>query len=372
MNLLLMHKNEIAAIINNKEQIITIINEHLMPAHLSYPDPKEIGNWLKSRMMSPYRRTSNYLCSYFGLGHEQMCLKAFGLSLTDAYWIKNENCNESWEMVNFFDNHYSDDINQLVLFDNKKIEDCCSPDLSTNGKLEKTWRIINNKNCLLKKAEETDICAEALCCQIARGFPLVSCVEYNQVTLNNQTYSVCENFLKPGFEFVPAYYIYYSKQKPFYVSSYDFLLERCDFYKIPNVKPFLQSMLAFDYLIGNTDRHMGNFGFIRNMDTLEYIGPAPLFDNECSLVFETGGLKNPFGEDQISKFLRHYECIDIEFLKKSIPEILSKKEVKSEREELQSHLISRLEKLERYKEMYADHVLKKYSTERGNNYGDRG
>ena len=38
-------------------------------------------------------------------------------------------------------------------------------------------------------------------------------------------------------------------------------------------------MLMIDYIIQNTDRHLGNFGFIRNVETGKFIGPAPLFDN---------------------------------------------------------------------------------------------
>lgn len=42
-------------------------------------------------------------------------------------------------------------------------------------------------------------------------------------------------------------------------------------------------MLVFDYLLANTDRHFGNFGAIRNVKTLEWTGPAPVFDSGTSL-----------------------------------------------------------------------------------------
>ena len=45
-----------------------------------------------------------------------------------------------------------------------------------------------------------------------------------------------------------------------------------------------EQMLLFDALIGNTDRHERNFGIIRDIDTLEIIKPAPLFDSGNSLV----------------------------------------------------------------------------------------
>lgn len=45
-------------------------------------------------------------------------------------------------------------------------------------------------------------------------------------------------------------------------------------------------MLTVDFLIENTDRHYGNFGFIRDVNTLEFTGAAPVFDNGTSLWCE--------------------------------------------------------------------------------------
>jgi hypothetical protein len=37
-------------------------------------------------------------------------------------------------------------------------------------------------------------------------------------------------------------------------------------------------MLFLDALVGNGDRHAGNFGFLRSANSGEYLGMAPLFD----------------------------------------------------------------------------------------------
>lgn len=42
-------------------------------------------------------------------------------------------------------------------------------------------------------------------------------------------------------------------------------------------------MFIIDYLIANEDRHLNNFGFIRNADTLEWIGLAPIYDSGNSM-----------------------------------------------------------------------------------------
>lgn len=47
-------------------------------------------------------------------------------------------------------------------------------------------------------------------------------------------------------------------------------------------------MLVLDYhLIANQDRHKGNFGAVRNVETPEFQGFAPLFDCGTSLRYDT-------------------------------------------------------------------------------------
>ena len=55
-------------------------------------------------------------------------------------------------------------------------------------------------------------------------------------------------------------------------------------------------MLTVDFIIANTDRHYNNFGFLRNPDTLEWIGLAPVFDSGTSMFHDEilYNLKNPY------------------------------------------------------------------------------
>lgn len=48
------------------------------------------------------------------------------------------------------------------------------------------------------------------------------------------------------------------------------------------MRKFLDYLLAFDFIMVNTDRHFGNFGAVRNIETLEWLGPAPVFDSGTS------------------------------------------------------------------------------------------
>ena len=50
----------------------------------------------------------------------------------------------------------------------------------------------------------------------------------------------------------------------------------------------IRSMLVFDALIYNEDRHFGNFGILRDNHTGKIVAPAPIFDNGSSLFCFAG------------------------------------------------------------------------------------
>ena len=45
----------------------------------------------------------------------------------------------------------------------------------------------------------------------------------------------------------------------------------------------VEDMLILDYIIMNEDRHLNNFGIIRDVNTLKWLDVAPIFDNGQSL-----------------------------------------------------------------------------------------
>ena len=82
-------------------------------------------------------------------------------------------------------------------------------------------------------------------------------------------------------------------------SSYQHFLQACSQLGIPSMKEFLDYILVFDYIMANTDRHFGNFGAIRNVNTLEWVGPAPVFDSGTSLW-----------HDKLTKNIHGYDTIE--------------------------------------------------------------
>jgi hypothetical protein len=214
-----------------------------------------------------------------------------GLSLSDQYWICPENSELQWEIVNFFSFFYSKDVGDILLGGKANAEhiSLMSPDSTTDGRLQKRWRSIYGKHILLKgglkpyyQEPMNEELASALACRL--GIPHVDCATTQE---NGLLISMCEDFITQRTELVTAAY-QICETKPFRPGDdlYKHYLGCCDALGIPGIRESLNRMLALDYLIANTGRHFGNFGAVRYADTLEWIGPAPLFDSGTSLWCE--------------------------------------------------------------------------------------
>ena len=96
--------------------------------------------------------------------------------------------------------------------------------------------------------------------------------------------SKCRNFVTKDTEFVPAGYIYFKEKRRESETVYQHLIRMCVMYGIINAKEYIDNMIAVDRILGNEDRHLGNFGFIRDINSLKITGFAPLFDSGYSFI----------------------------------------------------------------------------------------
>jgi hypothetical protein len=60
----------------------------------------------------------------------------------------------------------------------------------------------------------------------------------------------------------------------------------CERLGIPDMEQSLNQMLTLDFLTVNSDRHYNNFGAVRNAETLEWAGAAPIFDCGTSMWYD--------------------------------------------------------------------------------------
>lgn len=99
--------------------------------------------------------------------------------------------------------------------------------------------------------------------------------------INEKVVSKCECFINTDTELIPVHQILYEIQKK--ENAYEEYIKILENKGINNVREKLENMFILDYLILNEDRHLNNFGIIRNVNNLNWIDIAPIFNNGQSL-----------------------------------------------------------------------------------------
>ncbi|AGL00419.1 hypothetical protein [Desulfoscipio gibsoniae] len=274
-------------------KVTKVIHPEYLPVGIplvnGLPDRKSLNDWWRGRSIPASRSGIREALNIMNVScTEQLLTKCYGLSLSDQYWINPKAHPFDWDRINFFQNLFSDDVGN-ALFGQASPHgelDLMSPCNTSDGWLRKKWKIIDGKRCLIKSGSnpfQQEPLNEVLATSLHRRLNRAAYVPYSLVWENGIPYSVCKNFITPETELVNAYRIFNSKKKRNHHSLYEHFLLCCEHLGIPDMKEFLNYLLVFDFLLANTDRHFANFGAVRNVDTLAWVGAAPVFDSGTSL-----------------------------------------------------------------------------------------
>lgn len=293
-------------------------------------DRVALNEWWKNRAIPASRDGIRHVLTELHLTTTQALLdKCLGLSLSDQYWICPEDSGIQWQDVNFFENAFSNDIGNLLFGKGSSSNriNLMSPDNTSDGWLKKKWMVTGGKRCLIKGgsgATQQEPYNEVLASRIMDRLSIPH-VHYTLMIQEDYPYSVCEDFITPQTELIPAWYIMQTFKKLNHVSVYQHYLNCCETLDIPGMEDSIDRMMVLDYLIANEDRHQNNFGVVRNADTLEWLGAAPVYDSGSSMWFTkppaliNAGAKipcKPFKsdhEEQI-KLVRNFDWLDLNAL----------------------------------------------------------
>ena len=345
MKCILMNKNtevlvcEYNTNLNVFDKMYEIINIDYAPLILKnyYEEDKDtlallrrLTEWFKGRGIPSWRDKIDLLLHRLNIETaEELLDKAFGLSLSDQYWIKPYDSNLKYDDINFFDNDFdyaefleaSLSLNSKIV---KKETSLKTPNNTTDGMLKKAWIIENGTRYLLKGGYKNEILqpfnevlASMICDRL--GF---NHVPYTLDVYKDTVVSKCSCFITKDTELITAYQIKNNMKRYDSEEDYEEYIKCLEENGIPNVREKIENMYILDFLIMNEDRHLNNFGIIRDVNTLKWLDVAPIFDNGMALNIQSyddeeliiSGHGRLFYEvkpfDEIIKVVRNIKRID--------------------------------------------------------------
>lgn len=293
-----------------------------------------LSQWFKGRGIPSWRDKLDILLHRLDvIAPTELLDKAFGLSLSDQYWLKPYETNISYDDINFFDNDFEyGEFLEASLSKNSttivKKSSLKTPNNTTDGMLKKAWIIENGTRYLLKSGYKNELLQpfnEVLASEICKrlGF---NHVEYTLDIYKGVVVSKCPCFITKDTEFVTCSQIKNDMERYDNIKDYEEYINVLESNGITNAREELENMYILDFLIMNEDRHLNNFGIIRDVNTLKWIGVAPIFDNGQSLNIEyydedemhVSGEGRLFYEilpfDEIVKVVKNFKRIDIDAL----------------------------------------------------------
>lgn len=299
MKCILMNKNKKIALLelNSEFNIIEKIYEiyNIDYAPLSFKNAfydkvtnneKALNEWYRGRGIPDWRKDIKSLLENLNIkSTDELLNKSYALSLSDQYWIKEENQgNLKWEDINFFTNDFKYkgylNISLSSSSDNTEQVDLRSPNNTTDGMLQKAWIIENNKRVLVKGtfySPKQEPLNEWLVSQICQKLNLDFC-NYRIDIIDNKIVSKCEDFINENQEIITAYDIFNSEKKDNNTNDFEHYINILEKNGIKDGRKKVQDMFLIDYIVMNFDRHLKNYGIIRNVQNLKWEKVTPIFD----------------------------------------------------------------------------------------------
>ena len=298
----IMHKDRKVAAIR-EDGTCTIYAPSFLPYNLYLEEADDLDTrlnnlnnfyyWCSSRVLTLDRKYAKEILSSIGAkqavtdrDRAAITISYHGLSLTDVYWIKLNRENVSFDDLSLFRHSLSGAFANVSLngrsltVQNAELlkPGDAAGDISTQGVAPKAWIREDGSFFLLKNGDERDVMAELLASKIARCFRAES-VAYEPSTFEGKPVSRSRIITSEEESLIPM------EAVDVYCVNYE--LDR-DAFVLKKDAYSYHMMNLIDYLVGNTDRHWGNWGFLVNNDTNKLEKLYPLMDfNKSFLSYDT-------------------------------------------------------------------------------------
>ncbi len=292
----IMHGSDTVARISHTGKVV-VYKEKFLPYDLYLEEGQDIDDlvnnlinfyhWCAARVLSLDRQYAKEILNSIGVAQAvtdrdraEISLSYHCVSLTDVYWVKTQDEDILYKDINLYDNPLSEAFVELPLrgkqmtVTNREL----AQDLSTRGCFPKAWIRGKEGLLLLKDGGEDAVRRELLASKICR------CFDYKQVKYEESVYAG-EKVTKSRIVTSKEYSIVSKMAFDVYACNHGLnTVDEC----IRIDKKTYYGMNIIDYLVGNTDRHPENWGFMVDNATNDYISLYPLMDfNQSFYSYET-------------------------------------------------------------------------------------
>lgn len=291
----LMHGEKLVCTVDGSGRAAVFLPQY-MPYDLYLEEAQDIdalvGNltnfyhWCAGRVLTLDRQYAKEILNSIGVAQATtdrdragIALSYHCVSLTDIFWVKKDTEALSFAQINLYDNHLENALVDIALRGRQMTvtNEELAQDLSTGGCFPKAWIRDEGGFRLLKDGGESIVRRELLASRICQCFDfrqiVYSAYEYDgqQVTessiITTKRYSIVS---KAAFEI-------YAVNHGIDVAQFCIQLDPQTYY----------GMNILDYLVGNTDRHPENWGFLVDNDTNRAVSLYPVMDfNQSFLSYD--------------------------------------------------------------------------------------
>lgn len=221
------------------------------------------------------------------------------LSLSDCYWIKPRGAELTWKDTNLFTNDFVDTFGEITLNTDHVVDlrrktrfDCAA----SQGELQKKWCIDENGRRYMIKGNYGQSYQQSL-------NEIFATKLHEQQEFSNYTSYIpvrvqvdgnidglgcmCYDFCNENMECISAWELLQTVKIKQNESYYYPLKKVCLSLGMKELDftNFMDYQIMTDFLLTNTDRHMNNISVMRNPDTLQILGFAPIYDSGNAMFY---------------------------------------------------------------------------------------
>ena len=258
--------------------------------------------WWRDRAIPETRHGTKNALQKLGYSSTSSALvNNLALSLSDCYWIRPRGERINWADVNLFTNDFVDTFGELTINKDHIVDlrrmtrfNCAT----SQGELQKKWCIASDGRRYLIKGNYGDSYQQSInevfatrlheqqgCRNYTEYMPVRVQTDGNAEGLGCMSYDFCSEQI----ECISAWELLQTTKVRYNESYYYPLKMVCTRLGMPEQEftDHIDYQIMTDYLMSNTDRHMNNIAVMRDPDTLELRGFAPIFDSGNSMFYNT-------------------------------------------------------------------------------------